>query len=185
MKSSKGYKQALVKAAEMRGQSGCAAYDRGKVLCDVFSDRDFRADTGVIDDHAAAAILDDYVQDLCVSFLELRAMIQFAPDRARWQNGKLRELHDEMMEAHRASRESSRTTEQKRRSVTVKEFEALEQSKKSEEARASFLSKEVESTRSTVERLQSENRELREQLAEARGRIKELERIAGRELQAA
>ena len=83
----RGYRKLLLEASELRAQGGRSAYQRTKLLVQVFKDRDFRAEAGNVDDFRAAEVLDEYVEDLALSFLELRAMYEHFPKESSGAKG--------------------------------------------------------------------------------------------------
>lgn len=174
MSSRKNYKQLIIQAREMRGQSGLSAYDRAKILVDVFNDRDFRTDVGNVDDFGAADALDQYVDDLCVSFLQLKAMFEHFPNREQWKEGMLFQMHAEVIEKGKQAPEGPTRT---RKSVTTKEYEKVVEEKQAASTRAEYLNKELEAARKRIDELTSENRELAEKYARAEGRIGALEEM--------
>ena len=72
-------------------------YDRATLLCQVFGDEGFIADSG--DQGKAEDRLDEYTNDLCLTFVELRLLWKQYPKRAQWKNGKLRRMYDDMVQA--------------------------------------------------------------------------------------
>lgn len=189
-----GYKALLLKCQELRGQAGAAAYDRAKMLVQVFDSQAWRADASpkagqLLDDLDAGRLLDAYVEDLALGFLDLRAMLEHFPEREQWAQGLLKRMHAEML----AARETTEEQPARKRSVVTKqELEAVENERDHLKARADYLTRdiaevkdELKEARQQVKSLEAENRQLRESLARADGRISELERIAARELVAA
>lgn len=175
------YKELLLQAKSLMRKGAESLFDRAKILVEVFDDAAFRADHGMYDDAQLAEQLDAYLQDTKWRFAELRLMLSFCSDRKRWSTGKLRDLYDEALAAKRpAPQEEPRH----RRTATVAELEAAEDRVKHEAAvsrqlRAQLESeaKQRENTETELERLRRQNAQLREELAVARGRIEELERV--------
>ncbi len=75
-----------------------AVYDRATLLSQVFGDPAFLADCSE-DQGEAADRLDEYANDLCLTFLELRQLLKHFPKRAQWKSGKIRRMYDEMVQA--------------------------------------------------------------------------------------
>lgn len=177
------YKDKLLQARKMMGRSGLALYDRMRILMEVFDDRIFRTEENIADDLKADEYLTaGYLRDVSSwSFLELRSLMQFAPDKSQWGTGDLRRLMAECIEANRPKREERAT----RTRVTAEELEAARSQAKHAEARAKYVETELLETKKSYEQLCVENRELREELAHAKGRIAELERMLTRQLQPA
>lgn len=151
--SNQGYKKLLLEAKALRGQAGGAAYDRAKLLNAVFEDTEFLADLGSIDQDKAAKVLDDYVQDLALSFLELRALFLHFPKRAAWEDGKLRDMYDEMLDAR--PQPEKRTAS--RKTATVAELTAARE----EIAR---LNRKLKAAQEQLAQLKEENKELKKEL---------------------
>lgn len=179
------YKQKLAEARKLI-KTGCLAlYDRVSVLIDVFNDREFRVAEGLEDDGKAADYLTEgYLPDTDWDFLNLRALMEFAPNREKWGGGKLKRLYAEMIEARRKANTKEGAPIVRNR-VTKEEYEKVQLGLKHAEARATHLQDRVTETLDLIERLRTENRELREENALLKGRIQELERMLTRELAAA
>lgn len=99
-----GYKSLLLRAKQLRSKGGKSAWERAKILVAVFDDQKFRTDCGNIDDFRAAEILDDYVDDLALGFLDLRAMLKHFPERKTWMEGRLRRLYNQMLKEMAAAK---------------------------------------------------------------------------------
>jgi hypothetical protein len=164
--SATDYKTLLLEARRLRGRNGVAAYRRAKILCQVFDDIQFRADCCNVDDFAAAAILDEYVEDLCLSFLDLRRTLQRFPKIADWKDGRLARLFRETTKVDRQDRPLTG----KPRPVSGETRERLEtQLRMAREslARARAVSvSEIDQLRSRVAELEAENESLRRRIAE-------------------
>lgn len=154
----RGYKRLLLEALELRGLGGKSAYRRTKLLVQVFADRDFRAEAGNVDDFRAAEVLDEYVEDLALSFLELRAMIEHFPRESQWSEGKLRSMYKEVMEAGGQPEREIRP----RHKISLAQFAELEDKFRKEQAR--------------VKELQKQNAQLRSELDQAQTRLRRLEK---------
>lgn len=185
-KEQRTWQDKLAEALKLKGQAGLAAYKRGSLLTEVFDDRTWRERVALVDDDKAMAVLDDYVEDLCLTFAELRAMTLYYPNREVWGQGKLRTLYVEMRDAQRAAGKLPDDERPHRNGpIARKVFEAVVEEAASRERKVSQLTETLDEERSEVARLRSENANLREQLAEARGRISQLEKTLSRELAAA
>lgn len=168
------YKQQLIKCNELMGKSGESAFKRATILVSVFEDDDFRQDIGALDDFAAAEVLSQHVQDLCLSFLELRLMLEVFPKIADWKEGKLRNMYDECLRlAEEDKPEKEKRTHTR---TTIKDLEEAKAETKHFEARNTFLEKEVTDRATQVQQLQGELQDLRIENATLQGRITELER---------
>lgn len=171
-----GYKSKLQECLRLRGEGGLSAYRRARLLCDVFEDREFRADLGNADDLKMASALDEYVEDLCLDFLDLRAMVAFAPNESQWMDGRLKRLHAEMLAAQ--SQATSRGESKKpRKAATVKQLEAAEKRVEELSETARHYRSEVEELRSKLSEATDEIRRLQRENARLEGRISELERL--------
>ena len=157
------YVTALERAKAMMGESGVGAFDRAKLLIEVFDDVDWRAKCGSLDDFGLGAILDDYLNDLCLRFHDLRQMVEFYPKRGQWSLGRLADMYDGMKEAGAVADEHE--PKRSRRSAKFADLEAANKEKKHLQAKL----RRAEGFGVQVKRLER-------QLAEARDRIVELER---------
>lgn len=168
------WKKLISEAESLRGQSGVNAHRRATILVQLYNDVDFRAERNLSDDDAVEEVFDDLVQDLCVSFAELRAMLQEFPDEIYWADGKLSTLYDQAVEYIRYRRKSSdedKPTSSRRR-ITTKEYDSLAGEKQDIEARLKYIEK-------TYNELVAENQQLRITNATLMGRIEQLEKMQG------
>jgi hypothetical protein len=95
--SAKTYKSLLLEAKDLRKQGGVNAYKRAVLLKKVYDDQDFRADHETFDDDKLLDILNEYVDDLCTTFLELKLLLDHFPDESQWADGKLYSMLREVM----------------------------------------------------------------------------------------
>jgi hypothetical protein len=95
----KTYKQLLLTALELRKQGGKSAYKRAMILVAVFNDQDFRLDNGNIDDDKIYQILDDYVEDLALNFIELKHLVEYFPKESQWAEGRLCRMYDQLLDS--------------------------------------------------------------------------------------
>jgi hypothetical protein len=93
------WKQKLLQARQMRDNARAAAYDRVRLLSEVYEDSEFRLEFGNRSTEKIAAILDDYVDDLDYDFLELHAVLRHFPDRADWEKTKISRLYQQVVDA--------------------------------------------------------------------------------------
>lgn len=171
------YKQRLKKHGELksamsqqRDSLALSAYDRIKLLCEVFGDAEFRADLNLIDDGQAADWLDKECGDLGHPFLTLKAAYERHPQRESWRNATVYELSiDALAAEEEADREASPPQRSVNR-VTKAQYDEMAERAKHHEYRADQLSRDVAA-------LREENAELRRDIAVAQGRIQELERM--------
>ena len=163
-----GYKAKLIEARRLRGKSGRSAYTRAKLLCEIFDDADFRADCGNIDDARAADILDDYIDDLCLRFFDLRNLLEYYPKQSQWRDGKLNKMYQAMLAEK--EKQSIKWRPPRTKTVSEKSKAALEQNLEAarhEVARIRFTSAtEIETLRARVKELESENAILRARIIE-------------------
>lgn len=160
----KPYKRLLLEAVRLRGRSGMRAFDRAKLLCAVFDDGEFRQECGNLDDFRAAEILDEYVDDLCLGFLDLRAMLAHYPRRRQWAAGKLGRMLSAMIHAGQAvpATRAARTAT----AETRKQLErALEEARREKARLAQTKDLEIERLRLRVAELETEVASLRAKLA--------------------
>lgn len=167
-----GYKAKLIAVSEMHKTGRAALYEKVKLLVDVFGDRDFRADNGEFDDFKAAELLDRYLEDTAVTFLEGRAILQTYPSFEQWDKKPIRELYESALESSR-SNENDKPRATPRR-ITLKQFEESEKARREAEAECRTLKKKIADIEASNMKLIREN-------AQLEGRISELERIARRE----
>jgi len=180
------WQEKLVEVRKMQGQSGLKAFERARLLNEIFEDQAWRDRATLADDDKAMKLLDPEVEDLCLSFAELRSMLNFYPNREVWGSGKLWTLFKEMRQAQEdAGKKNAEEKPARKGPVARVEYEKLEQEKKEVEYKVKQLNDAVAQERDEISQLRRENADLREQLAEARGRIKQLERQLSREMAAA
>lgn len=197
MSTKGGYKQLILKARELMGKAGLIAFDRAKLLCQIFEDRDFRADLGNADDFKCAETLDELCGDLSLKFLRLKQLVEHFPERKQWASGNLERMLAEMLasvtapiEDHKPKRERTvikqsefvalsqeKTKVEQQANEFKKLAEVAKQEKVEIESKAREFRQAAESAEEKCRRLEIENRDLREKLAEANGRIAELTRM--------
>lgn len=185
MATKTGYKKLLLKAKELMGQAGLLAFDRAKLLTEVFNDRDFRADLGNADDWKAADALNEFCRDLALKFDRLRQLIEHFPDRGQWATGDLEGMLARMIEDKRGEEREANAPAAKVNRIKREEFEAVQQQVAHEQARAKHLESVVSAKREEIQWLREENAELKHKLAVAEGRLTELERLLDRQQLAA
>jgi hypothetical protein len=96
------WKQLIIEAKRLMAESGSVAFDRAKVLCQLYTDSDFIADCDQRKVNAEDE-LDGLCDGLNLTFMELREMLGHYPRKQQWQSGRLRKMYDEMTEAIRKS----------------------------------------------------------------------------------
>ena len=164
-----GYKTKLLEARKLRGKSGVKAFDRARILCLVFDDGQFRQECGNLDDFRAAELLDEYVDDLAVGFLDLRAMVKAYPKRSQWADGKLGRMLREMLR-----RQDDAPTPNRPVRVAVaetrKQLERQLEEARREKARIAAVEKDVVSQlKARIAELENENAQLRQRIATLEG----------------
>lgn len=170
------YKKLLLDAKRLLGKAGSGAHQRAKLLVAVFNDRDFRADHGNLDDFQAADQLDQYVADLCLGFLELKAMLEHFPNEDRWKKGDLKRMHAEMLAANRPAPQRD-DAPRVRRTVKLAEFDQVAAEKRRYETQATSYASELTRLREKVVALEKERDLLRNELQSAEQRITELQEM--------
>jgi len=158
----RGYKKLLLEALALRAQGGKSAYQRIKLLVAVYKDRDFRIEAGNVDDFRAAEVLDEYVEDLALRFLELQAMVEHFPKESQWSEGKLRSMYKEVMEANGQPERDV----QRRHKITLQQYAELEEKLKREAARVRQLQKENAQLKSELDQTKAQLRELKKEARE-------------------
>lgn len=164
------WKKLLGEAEQLRGQSGINAHRRATILVELSSDEDFRSEMHLTNDDAIYAVLDGLVEDLSLTFAELRNMLQEFPSPDDWADGKLRTLYDrtvEMIRSRRTKRDED-LPQRTRRTVTLREYEEVCGDKQDLEARLRYVEGQYAEAVAEIQRLKLEN-------AELRGRIVQLE----------
>jgi len=166
--SPRNYKTILLEVQRLRSRAGSTAHKRAKLLCAVFNDTVFRADCGNVDDFRAADILDSYIDDLCLGFLDLKALLEYYPAKRHWREGRLHRMFQTMM----AEKESATTRRPRRSSKPVAEetkkalAERLETARRELAKTRSAAISEVDQLRARIAELETENAELRTRVAE-------------------
>lgn len=163
-----GYKQKLLAAKQMMGQSGLAIYDRLLLLVEVYNDKDFRTDHGNIDDFKAAEIMDGYFSDLFgLGFLQLRSMLEHYPERKQWETGRLRIMWNDILKTKQAA--DAKVNERKpvkvavRERVSAKDHHEIVQQYAQAEAKAETAQREAVAAKTELETLRAENIVLKEE----------------------
>lgn len=182
-----GYKKLLLECKELAKRGRKAAFTLATNLVAVFNDQDFRADIGASDDFAVADALNEYVGDLCLSFLEIKTLLSEFPNEADWSGAKsLAKLYEDAIQ-----KINDRKPERAERAVTPRQRVTREVHEKvvtelqDRNARLQYVEKQTEQQASTIDQLRAENQDLKIENAQLKGRIAELERIVKRELQSA
>ncbi|HUW59385.1 MAG TPA: hypothetical protein VMZ06_00140 [Candidatus Bathyarchaeia archaeon] len=169
-----GYKAALLKLGEMRGQSGSAAFDRATLAVTVFDDRDFRADLGNVDDFRAGQALDPYFEDLCLEFLQLRALLEHYPEREQWAAGRLATMRREMLAARSTTGSDGQSHLSRPRPSWKTKAKALEQQLTKVQGGSRKTSREATSLRAQLDQAKARIRELEVENADLRRQLLEL-----------
>lgn len=160
--STKMYKERLLDARKLRGKSGVKAYDRAKLLVVVFDDGEFRQDCGNLDDFRAAELLDEYVDDLCIGFLDLRAMLAHYPRRRQWADGRLAKMLREMVRATETALPSSARPPRVAIAETRKQLEQQLEVARREKAKLEYAKHdEIAQLRVRIAELEAENAALK------------------------
>lgn len=175
-----GYKALLLEARGLRSEAGKNAFRRASLLVRVFEDAGFRAEIGATDDFDVAEALNAEVEDLCLGFLELRAMLAEFPNEADWQDGRLATLYDKAR-GQIASRKPEKQIVAKSR-VTREELEKVQGEKQDIAARLNFVQQQFAEKVKSYSELESEVLELRMENERLKGRIEELQRLVRAEL---
>ena len=155
----KEYKKWLMECLPLRQEGGKSAFKRATILNRVFLDQDFRLENNAVDDFGLAQILDAYVEDLALRFLELRAMLELFPRENQWGEGKLRSMYEAVVEKNGEAQERE---VRPRHKISLAQYAALEEKFRREQARSKQLQQKVD--------------ELEAELKEARTRLKRLDR---------
>lgn len=167
-KATKNYKELLLEARNLRGKAGENAWKRATILVQVFEDQAFRDSIGAADDWRAAEMLNAEVEDLCLTFLQLREMLSVFPQRKQWEDGRMRTLYEQARD--RSTVEDEEKPKRQVTRISKKEFEQEHQARVEAEARFKYSDKQRAELLHEIEELKAENNQLR-------GRISELERL--------
>ncbi len=163
-KQMKNYKRWLLEAEGYRGEAGAVAYHRAVLLVKIYNDDEFREEVLDLDARNAMQVLDDLVQDLSLTFNEIRTMLAHYPDLKQWQDGKLRSMYDDM-----ASESTEETEEVKpskpRKTATVKELRSVEKDRDMLRSHLSQADEQIRQLREENERLRMELRALRAEMS--------------------
>lgn len=153
------WKQRLQIVSHLQQNAKSNLYDRVKILCEIFDDRDFRSDCGNLDDFDAADKLDAYVSDTCATFFQLRRCIQVYPDQATWIEVKnIAKLIADAQEFDTAAAKDEATDEggekKQRARASMQQLRELEQRNRELVAIVERLEKENAWLKDQVDRLQ-------------------------------
>jgi hypothetical protein len=148
------YKSLLLEAKELRQQSGSNAYHRIVLLTKVYQDPDFRSDHSMFDDDKLLHILDDYVDDLCATFCELKLMLDHFPNEEQWANGKLFQMLQKVLDDNAAKSKAGKDMQPP---TTPKKREDPFAVARREKARLSAI---IDELMERIKQLESENMHL-------------------------
>lgn len=171
MAKTQTYKQKLLDVSAMKTQGLEGLHQRVVKLVEVFNDEAFRGDING-DDYALADVLDRYVDDCALTFLQLRSVLEKFPAADMWSTTPLRELYEQALNASHVDAQNTDedAPKRERRAAKVADLVAAQEKLKDAECR-------VESMRSELGELRTENRRLIAENSRLEGRIVELERF--------
>lgn len=174
----KPYKTLLIEARRLREEAGSNAYERAKLLVGVFADSDFRADYQQYDDAKLAEELDQYVDDLALDFLQLKALYERFPSSSDWEDGRINKLYRTLIEekANEQRRKANNDVRPVVERVTKKDVAQLRDQLQRAEVRVGENALRAETAENEVQSLRAENAALKAKIARLEGRIEELER---------
>jgi hypothetical protein len=158
-RSAKTYKGLLLEAKELRQQSGSNAYHRIVLLTKVYQDKDFRNDHDMFDDDKLLRILDEYVDDLCTTFYELKLILDHFPNEEQWADGKLYQMLQKVLDDNAAKNKASKASDIQ--PTTPKKREDPYAVARREKARMSVI---IDELIERIKQLEAENKHLRELL---------------------
>ena len=161
----KEWKEKLAQVKNLRKRSAGLVYERIVLLVDVYADEEFLADEG-LDELSAADRLDEELADVCAGFLELKAVLEFYPNRKQWEGRRLDLIVAEVLEAERKRHESTREPRKITR-FTKSQFEDL--------------TRERNTLTSQLSEVRDENISLHEEIGQLKHRITELESLLSTE----
>jgi hypothetical protein len=154
--SAKTYKNLLLEAKDLRQRSGDNAYRRITLLVKVYQDPDFRSDHHMFDDDKLLSILDEYVDDLCATFYELKLILDHFPKKEQWADGKLYQMLQKVLDANAAKNRASKT--EGAQPTTPKKREDPYAVARREKARMSAI---IDELMERIKQLEAENDHLR------------------------
>lgn len=161
----KSWKSRMTQVQNLRKRSASLVYDRVVLLVDVYRDEEFLTDEG-LDELSAANRLDDELADVCAGFLELKAVLEFYPDRKQWEGRRLDLIVAEVLEAERKQHKTTREPRKITR-VTKAKFEDL--------------TRERNTLTTQLSDVRDENISLHEEIGQLKHRISELESLLSEE----
>ncbi len=150
-----GWKKKLAQAKDLRKQAAALIYDRVSLLVAVFDDPDFLADEG-LDQLSAARRLDAEVADVCAGFLELKATLEFYPDRKQWIGRNLQLMVAEVMEAEDKAHAANHEPRKRAKRHTKAEFESLESERDRLKIQVADLKSENDAMREEIGAIKSD-----------------------------
>lgn len=167
----RSWKKLLIEARELAAQGRKNLYNIVSLAVAIFDDKDFRAEAEVLDDFDAAAHLDaELFSDWGFEFLQLRAVYKQFPDAKAWQERKISELYAELEsgapEAEKTQRSTTRIKKADYEAAIAERDDALHRNKILEER---------------LTDVESENRQLKLEIANLKGQISRLETMQKRD----
>jgi hypothetical protein len=154
--SAKTYKGLLLEAKELRQQSGNNAYHRVVLLTKVYQDQDFRSDHHMFDDDKLLDILNEYVDDLCATFYELKLILDHFPNEEQWASGKLYQMLQKVLDDNATKNRMSKADDAQ--PTTPKKREDPYAVARREKARMSAI---IDELMERIKQLEAENESLR------------------------
>lgn len=192
-----GWKKLWVEAQALMGQAGLLAYDRAKLLCQLFDAADFRADHPGEDDSKLGTHLDRLCGDLMIGFFDLRQLYLHFPQRdslrkvslegreieVGWSNGNLAD----MMAVWEVERQPPPKEGPSRKLNRIKQADYLKlvEEKAHAESRLRHEIEMREVSQEQLKQLQLRVETLERENAELRGENRELRRMLDSQLAAA
>ncbi len=183
-KGKKDYHALLVECLNYRGQGGKGAHSRIVRLNAVYEDEEYR-EFCRIKTEDPEQFLDQYVEDLCLTFLQLRTIHEYHPNVKDWADGKLRTLYDSVSKAIRLEQESqpkeTRTSYKKISDRLTEENQDMEYKLERTSSRLTESESEIETLRRSLLDAKEEIRDKERQVLTLEGRIIELQYLLKRE----
>lgn len=178
-KAKKDWKSLLTDCLELRGKSGIFAYKRAVALKAVAEDEGYR-EFCVQEDEDSVRYLDQYVEDLCLTHLQLQDLLAEHPEESDWRTGKLTSMYDAMLK--KIAAEQTFETSSTPRTEWKKTATEAEEKLADVEYENVQLKKTESDNRERLSSYEQEIRDLKEDNAVLRGRIEELEKLHKPEL---
>lgn len=144
------WKMKLKEQRDLRKQGAEHLHRRVTLLVDIYADQDFLA---AVEDEGADPLdrLDAEVEDVAVSFLTLKAVLEAHPNVADWKRFGVRTLIGEVLAAARKKERTREVPSWKERAVAAeKELERLQEENERLRAEVNMLTARIDEMRAAL-----------------------------------